>query len=76
MFFDALTRIGPVCRMHPARQWRLEQLQAEMAHCAVAGAMVASTLSVTYDPMLENRRLSAMLAEFPNLFPVWNVMPH
>lgn len=76
LFFDAFVCVGPRANKHPAHPWRLDQVVADMEHCSIAGALVASQLSVTYDPMLGNRRLSRELAGRPNLFPIWNAMPH
>ena len=76
LFFDAFTRIGPRKYKHPAEKWQLSDLVKELAHCSVSGAMVASTLSVTYDAMYSNLELSTWLKEHPNLFPIWNVLPH
>lgn len=75
-FFDAFTRIGPRRYKHPAERWQLEDLIQEMDHCSISGAMVASTLSVTYDPMYSNLELSMKIKDKPNLFPIWNVLPH
>ncbi len=76
LFFDAFTRIGPRRYKHPAAQWRLEDLVKELAHCSISGAMVASTMSVSYDAMYSNLELSQMLKPYPHLFAVWNVLPH
>ncbi len=76
MFFDAFTRIGPRANAHHAQPWTLEHVVAEMRHCSISGALVASTMCVQYDPMLENRRLSVQLQAFDHLFPIWNVLPH
>ena len=76
LYFDAFTCIGPRVRKHPAHAWRLTDVLAEMDHCSISGALVASTMSVQYDPMYSNLELSAQLALYPHLFPIWNVMPH
>lgn len=75
-YFDAFTLIGPRRYKHPAERWRLSELLEEMDHCTIAGAMVASTLSIYYDPMKGNLDLSDQLRPYSNLFAVWNVMPH
>ena len=54
LFFDAWTCIGPRARKHPAHPWRLSELLAEMDHCSIAGALVANTMSVSYDPLRGN----------------------
>lgn len=76
LFFDAFTRIGPRRYKHPAEKWRLEDLVKELNHCSVSGAMVSSTLSVSYDAMYSNLELSQALKPHSNLFPIWNVLPH
>ena len=76
LFFDAFTRIGPRTSKHLAHAWRLAELLAEMDHCSISGALVASTLSVSYDPMYSNLELSAQLADHEHLFAIWNVLPH
>ncbi|HWL51624.1 MAG TPA: amidohydrolase family protein [Chthoniobacteraceae bacterium] len=76
LYFDAFTRIGPRPKKHPAHPWKLEELLAEMEHCSVSGALVASTLSVSYEPMHSNLELSARLEPHPHLFAIWNVLPH
>jgi hypothetical protein len=76
LFFDAFTRIGPRVRKHPAHPWKLVELVAELDHCSIAGALVASTMSVQYDPLHANRELSAQVEPYDHLFPIWNVMPH
>ncbi len=76
LFFDAFTRIGPRPREHGSHPWSLDHLLAEMQHCSISGALVASTGQTQYDAMLENRRLSARLAGHDHLFAIWNVYPH
>lgn len=76
LFFDAFTRIGPRRYKHPAEKWELEDLIKELNHCSVSGAMVASTLSVSYDAMYSNLELSEKIKSYPNLFGIWNVLPH
>lgn len=76
LFFDGFTRVGLQRSDHPAGQWRLSQLLEEMDHCSVSGALVASALSVNYDLMHANLKLSAELKPYPHLFAIWNVMPH
>ncbi len=76
VFFDAFTRFGTKANIHAAQPWKLLDIVDEMNHCSISAAMVAHTMTVQYDPMLENLRLCDMLSEYDNLFPVWNVMPH
>jgi len=76
MFFDAFARIGPRKYKHPAEKWQLEDLIKELNHCSVSGALVASTLSLSYDAMYSNLELCNMLKPYPNLFAIWNVLPH
>lgn len=75
MYFDAFTNIGPKRNKHPAERWSLKHLVDEMEHCSISGALVASVLSVTYDPMYSNLDLSKVLKPYPYLFAVWNLMP-
>ncbi|WP_257668335.1 amidohydrolase family protein [Parapedobacter tibetensis] len=75
MFFDGFTNIGPKRNKHPAERWSLKHLVDEMEHCSISGALVASILSVTYDPMYSNLDLSRLLKPYPYLFPIWNLMP-
>ena len=76
LYFDAFTEIGPRRHKPIQQQWSLNHLLAEMQHCSISGALVAYTQSLLYDPMFGNRELIRMIADHPNLFPVWNVMPH
>ncbi|HYF48016.1 MAG TPA: amidohydrolase family protein, partial [Planctomycetota bacterium] len=76
VFFDAFTEIGPRHRKHLAHAWKLEELIAELDHCSISGALVASTLSTLYDPMHSNLELSRALQKHEHLFPIWNVMPN
>ncbi len=76
MFFDAFSRIGPRRYKHPGEKWKLEDLIKELNHCSVSGALVASTLSLSYDAMYSNLELSNNLKPYPNLFAIWNVLPH
>ena len=76
LFFDAFTRIGPRLKKHVAHPWSLDDVRAEMDHCSISGALVASTLSVSYEPMYSNLQLSDQLKACDHLFPIWNVMPH
>ena len=76
LFFDAFARIGPRKYKHPAEKWKLEDLTKELDHCSISGALVASTLSLSYDAMYSNLELSTMLKPYPNLFGIWNVLPH
>src|SRR5690606_26938372 len=75
LFFDAFTLIGPRRYKHPAEQWQLEELIKELDHCSISGALVASTLSVSYDAMYSNLELSRALEPHPHLFAIWNVHP-
>lgn len=75
-FFDAYTKIGPEKIIHPAYRWKLEELVADMERCSVSAALVAYTLSTNYDLHHSNLGLSRMLASYPHLFAIWNVMPH
>ena len=75
VYFDGFTNIGPKRNKHPAERWSLKHLTEEMDHCSISGALVASVLSVTYDPMYSNLDLSKKLEPYPNLFAVWNLMP-
>lgn len=75
-FFDCYTKIGPDKVIHPANRWKLDELMKEMDYCSVSAALVAYTLSANYDLHHSNLELSRMLAPYPNLFPIWNVMPH
>jgi predicted TIM-barrel fold metal-dependent hydrolase len=76
LYFDAFTLIGPRRHKHPAERWNLKELLQEMDHCSIAGALVASTLSVYYDPMFSNLELSNSLKSHSNLFAIWNAMPN
>ncbi len=76
LFFDAFTMAGPRARKHPAQPWKLDDILAEMDHCSISGALVASSMSITYDLLTENLRLCRQLEPHPQLFPIWNVMPH
>lgn len=76
LYFDAFTRFGPKPSMHGMQPWTLDQLVAEMQHCSISGALVSATACLQYDALLENRRLSAKLARYDHLFPLWNVAPH
>ncbi len=76
MFFDAFTRIDPRRGKHPEERWSLDHLLKEMKQCSISGALVASTMSGLYDPMYANLNLSERLKKYPNLFAMWNVMPH
>ena len=76
IFFDAYTRIGPRAFAHPKHPWSLEHLIAEMDHCSISGALVASIAQTTYDAMHENLKLTQRLAAFDYLFPLWNVHTH
>jgi len=75
LFFDAFTRVGPRPGKHPAARWKLGELLAEMDHCSISGAMVSSTLSVSYDAMHSNLALSEQLRRHRHLLAIWNLMP-
>jgi predicted TIM-barrel fold metal-dependent hydrolase len=76
LYVDAYTCVGPRTKKHLAHAWRLEDVLAEMDHCSISGALVASTTSVSYDALYSNLELSARLAERRNLWPIWNALPH
>lgn len=76
IYFDAFTRIGPRYKKHLAHAWRLEEVLSEMEHCSISAALVASTTSVSYELNFSNLELSERIKTFPNLFAIWNVMPH
>ncbi len=76
-YFDAYTVAGPRAAKHPAEPWRLEEIVAEMDHCAIAQAMVLSTQAIQYDLQLGNRRLSEALEPYHGrLHAIWNAIPH
>jgi hypothetical protein len=56
LYFDAFTQVGPRLDKHPAEAWRLDELLAEMSHCSISAALVASTQSIHYDAMYGERR--------------------
>ncbi len=60
---------------HSAEAWTLEHLLAEMDHCSISGALVASTQSIAYDPQFGNLALSEAIRPYGYLHPIWNVMP-
>ncbi len=74
-YWDAFTLIGPREYKHPAARWSLEHLCEDMEYCSISSAMVLSTQSVFFDPFFGNLELSRQLEKFPNLHPIWNVMP-
>ncbi|MCG3148668.1 MAG: hypothetical protein PCFJNLEI_02113 [Verrucomicrobiae bacterium] len=74
-FFDALTMVGPRPKKPIQMPWRLEDVLSDMELCSISGALVASTMSVNYEPMYANRQLCDWLKAHDHLFPVWNVMP-
>ena len=75
LYFDAFTQIGPRLEKHPAEAWRLEELLAEMSHCSISAALVASTQSIHYNAMYGNLALSEALRPHRNLKAVWHVLP-
>ncbi|MEI8063905.1 MAG: amidohydrolase family protein [Verrucomicrobiota bacterium] len=76
IFFDAFTEVGPRARKHPAMPWQLAHVLADLDYCSISGALVASTLSVSYEAMYSNLELCDWLKPHDHLFPIWNVMPH
>lgn len=76
LYFDGFTRIGPRKYKHPAEKWKLDDLLKDMDQCSISAALVAYTQSVNYDLMYSNLELSRMIKPYPQLFPIWNVMPH
>lgn len=76
LYFDAFTRVGTRASKPIQMPWRLEDVVADMDFCSISGALVASTMSVNYEPMFANLQLSDWLRPHDHLFPIWNVMPH
>lgn len=76
LYFDAFTLMGHRRNKHKAEKWRLSDIVEELDHCSISGALVAHTLSVDYDPMFMNLKLSDSLKSHSHLFAIWNVMPH
>lgn len=76
LYFDAWTCIGPYLGKHPSQPWSLDDVLSEMEHCSISAALVASSMSVRYDALWENRRLTERLRQHPNLAAVWNAYPH
>jgi predicted TIM-barrel fold metal-dependent hydrolase len=76
LFYDAFTRIGPRTGKHLAHAWKLSDVLAEMDHCSISAALVASTTSVSYDLMFSNLELSDRIKPHRHLSAIWNVMPH
>lgn len=75
VYFDGFAQIGPRRYKHPAERWQLNELLEEMQHCSISAALVSGTMTVQYDLMHENLRLSKALSPYPNLKAVWNLMP-
>ena len=76
VFFDAYACIGPRLRKHGAERWTLDHVLEDMRHCSIAGALVCHQLGIVYDPMHGNRLLCRELEPHPDLYPMWNVVPH
>lgn len=74
-FLDAFTKIGPRRVDHPGERTGLPELMDEMDYCSIAGALVAYTLSLSYDAHFSNLRLSKLVEPYPHLFPIWNLLP-
>lgn len=75
LYFDAFTEIGPRQVTHSLEQTSLSELLEELNFCSISGALVASTLSVSYDAHFSNLKLSKTLAPYPNLSAIWNLFP-
>jgi predicted TIM-barrel fold metal-dependent hydrolase len=75
LYFDGFTEIGPRQVSHSRQQTSLAALLEEMNHCSISGALVASTMSLSYDAHFSNLRLSKSLEPYPHLFAIWNVIP-
>lgn len=75
VFFDAFTQIGPRRINHSRTQTKLSELLDEMDYCSINGALVASTLSLSYDAHFSNLRLSKWLEPYSHLFAIWNLLP-
>ncbi|MCB0688862.1 MAG: amidohydrolase family protein [Saprospiraceae bacterium] len=75
LYFDAFTEIGPRRVSHSRQQTSLLELLAEMNQCSISGALVASTMSVSYDAHFSNLRLSEWLKPYSNLYAIWNILP-
>ncbi len=75
VYFDAYTDIGPRPAKHPAEQWSLAHLEAEMEHCAIGSALVAGTQTRLYDPHWANLEHARLLSGKPRLHAIWNAMP-
>lgn len=73
LFFDFFTQVGRTPGMHPAEPESLEALRAELRHCSIAGAVVASARR--YDLDYENRSVSERLQGDPRLVPAWTLQP-
>lgn len=76
LFFDGYTEVGPQRVSHSKERKKLGDLIKEMDYCSISGALVASTMSLSYDAHFSNLRLSKDLEPYPYLFAIWNVMPH
>lgn len=75
LFFDAYSIVGPRQYKHPAELWKVTDLIQQMDYCSISGAMVAYTLSLKYDAHFSNLELISLLKNYPNLYPIWNVLP-
>ena len=76
IYFDAFTRFGFRPAKHASYPYTLEHLIEELRYCSISGALVLHEAQLRYDAMFENRRLTELLADHDNLFPLWNVYPH
>ncbi len=75
-FFDCSCSFGMRGIVNPGSFHTVEELVGKMEYYGVKKALVYHSMAREYSPAIGNRMLMESIRDYPQLCPVWVVMPH
>lgn len=74
--YDCSCSFGARGIVNPGSFYKVEDLVRKMVYYGIQKALVYHAMAREYNPELGNRRLMEEIKDYPQLYPVWVVMPH
>ena len=75
-FFDCNSMIGARQVKNPGSYYKFDEFIRKMDYYGIDNALVCHSTACKYQPMMGNRLLMDEIKDYPNLRPMWAVMPH
>lgn len=75
-FFDCNCQVGMRGIVNPGSFYRIEDLAAKMPFYGIKKALVYHSMAREYHPQVGNSILIDEIKAYPELYPVWVLMPH